>query len=56
MKKEEISHCLCGGTAKVKNKDNMVWVECKRCGKRSEAYPTDGREYAIEDWQELNRR
>lgn len=57
MSKEEMRHCpSCGGAAKVRKNDESTWVECKKCGTKSNLYPNyieDARQYAIEDWNNL---
>lgn len=51
MSKEELRHCpKCGGKAKIKNSLGVVWVECKKCDNRTDEYPEDARELAVEDW------
>ena len=51
MSKEELRHCpYCGGKAKVKTADELVWVECKKCDECTTKYPEDARELAIAEW------
>jgi len=57
MSKVELRHCSkCGGTAKIKTNDEMIWIECKKCGQKTKEYVREAKEFAIEDWnnQEKN--
>lgn len=53
--------CKCGATARLRNKEPYIWIECKKkCGVKtgsyrafctSEAYEAE--EKAIEDWNRM---
>ena len=55
----ELLKCRCGAKARVRNKDNRWWVECRdKCGCRTGYYTSVyddeiARERAVSDWNRM---
>lgn len=46
-----ISNCICGKKMHTVEEDGKFFIECARCGKSTEQFPT--REQAVDAWESV---